>query len=95
MPSMISSDPPPLKVECRGDQPYISAMTAEDVIEQIRTLSKVDELDKVSKAVTERQAELQADADAADRIEALQTGKTKPLTHEQVLQSVRNIVREG
>ena len=70
-------------------------MTTDDVIEQIRTLSKADDLDKVSKAVTERQAELQADADAADRVEALRTGRIKSLTHEEVLRSVRNIVREG
>ena len=70
-------------------------MTADDVIEQIRTLSKADDLDKVSKAVSERQAELQADADAADRVEALRTGRIESLTHEEVLRSVRNIVREG
>jgi hypothetical protein len=72
-----------------------AVMTADDVIEQIRALSKADDLDKVSKAVSERQAEVQADADAADRVEALQSGRIKSLTHEEVLQSVRKIVREG
>jgi hypothetical protein len=72
-----------------------AAMTAQDVIDQIRTLSKPDELEKVSKAVDERRAELLADADAAERIEELRSGKTKPLSHEQVFEFVRNSVREG
>ena len=70
-------------------------MTTDEVIEQIRTLSQPDELEKVSKALEERRAELQADLDAVNRIDELRSGKAKALSHEQVFNFVRNSVREG
>jgi hypothetical protein len=79
----------------RRNRRIFRSMTTDEVIQQIRAFSKPDELDKLRQAVDERRAEVQADSDAANRIEELQSGRTKPLTHEQVFQSVRKNVREG
>jgi hypothetical protein len=70
-------------------------MDADQVIEQIRGLSKPDDLDKVGKALEEHRLELLGDFDASSRIRELREGKTKALTHEEVFTSVRSLVREA
>jgi len=70
-------------------------MTADQVIEQIRALSTLDELEKVVKASEEHLAELLGDLDAVKCDEELREGKVKPMTHEEVFGSVRNRIREA
>lgn len=69
-------------------------MSADQVIEQIRSLSKPDDLERVGKALEEHRAELLSDEDAARRIAELRSGKVKSLTHEEVFNSARNLIRE-
>ena len=64
-------------------------MTANEVIEAIRRLSSLEELDKVSKALDDHRSNILADMDAFVRVEELRSGKTKALAHDQVFRSIR------
>jgi hypothetical protein len=74
---------------------YDGWMSADQVIEQIRSLSRPDDLEKISNALEEHRAELVDDAEAEKRIDQLRSGNVKALTHEEVFASTRSRIREG
>jgi len=81
-----------------GDEVHdgmVACMKADEVIEQIRTLSAPDDLATAGKALEENQAELRADRDAARGIEELREGKVKGMSHEAVFGAARKCIREA
>ncbi len=70
-------------------------MSADQVIEQIKELSRPEDLEKVGRALEEHRAEILADLDASRRIGELRAGTVKGLTHDEVFGAARKSIREG
>lgn len=63
-------------------------MTAEQVIEQIRSLS-LDDLRKVERVFVELKGEGEADLESARRIQEVRSGAKAPLLEEEVITAAR------
>ncbi len=69
-------------------------MDAEQVIEQIRSLS-LDDLHKVERVFIELKGETEADVESARRIQQLRSGAVSPISEEEALSGARAELSEG
>ena len=69
-------------------------MDAEQVIEQIRSLS-LDDLQKVERVFIELKGETEADVESARRIQQLRSGVVAPISEEEALSGAKAELSEG
>ena len=72
----------------------MKGMDAEQVIEQIRSLS-LDDLHKVERVFIELKGETEADVESARRIQQLRSGVVAPISEEEALSGAKAELSEG